>query len=178
MAGFCWIFIRFPIRPAEVPDKPEDAVLKMGYVNSIYGRSLGGITPSGWSCEHLPYLVEFDNGGRRIEDEGKPNRGRSLWGYDEIGWFAHQSDAFRNQWLRYVWNWVRTNDPNGFLEMPGSRPIIAPVNGSNYYFANMPSKAMPDGFGQEDTIKDIWARDGTILRDVQTSKNRKKSLDH
>jgi len=50
----------FPIRPKETPDKPQEAILEMGYNDSLYGRSKGGRTFSGWSCEHLPYIVEYD----------------------------------------------------------------------------------------------------------------------
>ena len=43
--------------------------------------------------------------------------------------------------------------------MPGSRILHAPVNGKDWYFANMPSDAVPDGAGQEETIREIWAAD-------------------
>jgi hypothetical protein len=56
-------FHSFPLRIVEVPDRPQEGVLKMGAFDSIYGRSVGGIAPSGWRCEHLPYLVELDNWG-------------------------------------------------------------------------------------------------------------------
>jgi hypothetical protein len=56
-------FHSFPLRVAEVPDKPQEGVLKMGHLDTIYGRSKGGLTPSGWPCAHLPYLVELDNYG-------------------------------------------------------------------------------------------------------------------
>ena len=49
-------FHSFPLRIKEVPDKPEEAELKVGHTDAIYGRSKGGVTPSGWACEHLPYL--------------------------------------------------------------------------------------------------------------------------
>ncbi len=56
-------FHSFPLRIKEVPEKPQEAILQVGFSDSLYGRSRGGITPSGWSCEHLPYLVEIDNWG-------------------------------------------------------------------------------------------------------------------
>ena len=156
-------FHSFPLRIAEVPDKPQEGTLQMGYLDSIFGRSNGGITPSGWTCDHLPYLVEFDNWG----SSGKGGQGglrHWAWGYDEICWFAHQPEDYRNAWLRYAWDWVRTHDPNGFLEMPGSRCLADPVTKGDggdlsWYYANHPSSAMPDGFNQEDAIKAIWAGD-------------------
>jgi len=142
-------FHSFPLRIEEVPDKPHRGVLKMGYLDSIYGRSKGGITPSGWKCEHLPYIVELDN----FESTGRGGQnigGHWIWGWDEISWFAHQTEEYRNEWLRYAWKWVRRHDPNGYLQMPGCR---------GRYRANTPSKAAPGGFNQEKTIKDIWAHD-------------------
>ena len=56
-------FHSFPLRIMEVPDQPQEAILKVGFSDGIYGRSKGGMTFSGWTCEHLPYLVEIDNWG-------------------------------------------------------------------------------------------------------------------
>jgi hypothetical protein len=150
-------FHSFPLRIKEVPKHPQEGILEVGFTDAIYGRSRGGITPSGWRCDHLPYLVEVDNWG--VSDRpGQPGVGGCwVWGYDEISWFAHQPEAYRNQWLRYAWRWVRDHDPDGYLQMPGSRVLHAPVNGKNWYFANMSSTAVPDGFGQEETIRAIWA---------------------
>ena len=41
-------FHSFPLRIKEVPDKPQEAILKVGFSDGIYGRSKGGMTPSGW----------------------------------------------------------------------------------------------------------------------------------
>jgi hypothetical protein len=152
-------FHSFPLRIVEVPDRPKQGVLKMSAFDSIYGRSIGGVAPSGWRCEHLPYLVEIDNWGVSGQP-GKPHAGSCwVWGYDEISWFAHQDEAYRNQWLRYAWDWVREHDHNGFLQMPGSRILHAPVDGHGWYYANTRSVAVPRGFNQEETIKAIWSKD-------------------
>ena len=151
-------FHSFPLRIEEVPDSPQKGVLRLGYLDSIFGRSKGGITPSGWHCEHLTYLVELDNFGSSGR-EGQNIGGHWIWAYDEISWFAHQSEGYRNDWLRYAGEWVRENDPNGFLEMPGSRCLASPVDGKSWYYANTRSQAVPDGFNQEETIKAIWAED-------------------
>lgn len=150
-------FHSFPLRIDEVIDHPHNGILEVGYRDSIINRSTGGITPSGWSCESLPYIVEFDNFG----SSGKPGQNIGLhfiWGYDEICWFAHQSEDYRNQWLKYAWNWIRKTDPNGCLQMPGSRTLANPVNGKIWYWANTPSKKVPNGFNQEITIKQIWSQ--------------------
>jgi hypothetical protein len=150
-------FHSFPLRIVEVPDQPQEGILKMGAFDGIYGRSMGGISPSGWRCEHLPYLVELDNWGASPRP-GQPRAGGCwVWGYDEISWFAHQDEAYRNQWLRYAWRWVREHDPNGFFEMPGSRILHSPVDGRSWYDANTRSEAAPQAFDQEETIKAIWS---------------------
>jgi hypothetical protein len=150
-------FHSFPLRIKEVPDKPEDAVLEVGFSDSLYGRSKGGVTPSGWKCEHLPYLVELDNWGVSRKP-GEAGAGRIwVWGYDEITWFAHQGREYRASWLRYAHDWVRKTDPNGFLQMPGSRTMRSPRDGKRWYYANTPSDAVPDGLGDEEAIRSIWA---------------------
>ncbi|MHA3772532.1 hypothetical protein ACXR0O_13435 [Verrucomicrobiota bacterium sgz303538] len=152
-------FNAFPLRIMETPEKPQEAVLKLGFSDGIYNRSKGGKTFSGWTCEHLPYLVELDNYGAS-RHPGQPNqRGEFLWvwGYDEITWFAHQSQSYRANWLQYAWDWVRNADPNGRLEMPGSR--TATSQDIRWYFANNPSAAVSNGLGDEAAIRAVWEKD-------------------
>ncbi len=152
-------FHAFPLRIEEVKETPRKAILKLGYKDSLYGRSKGGITPSGWKCDHLPYLVEFDNYGRS-RTPGEAGAGEFwIWGWDEITWFAQQDKEERDAWLRYAWDWVRKTDPNGYLEMPGYRMISGGPDGLRVYRANKPSDALPAGFGQEETIREIWKAD-------------------
>jgi hypothetical protein len=152
-------FNEFPLRIMEIPDKPQEAILKLGFSDGIYGHSKGGLTVNGWACDHLPYLVELDNYGvsRRPGQPNAKGHFNWVWGYDEITWFAHQSRDYRGNWLRYAWKWVRQTDPNGYLEMPGSRTAISPD--SRWYFANNPSPAVPAGYGDENAIRAIWTAD-------------------
>lgn len=150
----------FPLRIAETPGKPEEAHLAVGHTDALYLRSKGGITPSGWSCDHLPYLVEFDNYGISKHPD-QANAGGIpfwVWGYDEISWFARQNDTYRRWWLSYAYNWIEKNDPNGHLEMPGGRQTTYPKGGKKWYYANLPSKAVPDGMGDEGEIRKIWQK--------------------
>ncbi|MDG3002731.1 hypothetical protein [Paludisphaera mucosa] len=152
-------FHSFPLRIKEVPERRMEGILEIGFSDGLYGRSRGGTTHSGWSCDHLPYLVELDNWGGS-KKPGEPGQGGVwVWGYDEIGWFAHQPDDQRGDWLRYAWRWVREHDPAAFLQMPGSRVLHTPVGDKHWYYANTPSAAVPDGFGEEAAIKAIWAAD-------------------
>lgn len=151
-------FHSFPLRIKEVPERPQEGVLELGFSDGIYNRSKGGRTFSGWDCSHLPYLVEIDNWGVS-RTPGKPRAGSIwIWGYDEISWFAHQDRAYRATWLAYARDWVRRTDPNGFLQMPGSRTLAGPVGRVHWYHANNPGPAVPDGFGDEEAIHAIWAR--------------------
>jgi hypothetical protein len=152
-------FHAFPLRIMEMPEKPEEAVLKVGFSDGLYGRSKGGPTFSGWTCEHLPYLVEFDNYGVS-KHPGKPNEPGQfnwVWGYDEISWLAHQNQGYRSNWLNYAWDWVRKTDTNAYLEMPGSRTVTSPLDHRRWYYANDPSATVPDGLGDEEAIRAIWA---------------------
>lgn len=150
-------FHSFPLRVEEVADRPKEGRLTLGFVDSIYGRSKGGITPSGWSCEHLPYLVEFDNYGRS-KSPGEAGMGRYwVWGWDEITWFSQQPENYRNEWLGYASRWIRENDSAGHLQMPGIRCLSGAAGGKRWYYVNQPSAAIPDGFGQEAAIRNLWA---------------------
>jgi xylan 1,4-beta-xylosidase len=160
-------FHSFPLRIMETPDTPQHAILKMGFSDGIYGRSMGGMTFSGWACENLPYLVEIDNWGVSRQP-GQPNAGSIwVWGYDEITWFAHQDRDYRGDWLRYARDWVRRTDPNGYLQMPGSRTLRSPRDDLRWYYANNRSAAVPQGFGDEAAIRDIWAEN--VRRASETS---------
>lgn len=153
-------FHSFPSRPMALVNKPEQAIIKEGFIDAFYGRSKGGITPSGWRCHHLPYLVELDNFGISAHSGEIDPAGYFVWGYDEISWFSKQPESYRNQWLQYAWNEIRQTDTNGFLEMPGSRVITGvSQQPERRYRANTRSSSCPLGFGQEETIKNIWTND-------------------
>ena len=147
----------FPLRFKEVPDKPQEAVLNVGRSDGIYGRSKGGVTPSGWKCEHLPNLVELDNWGASRHPGQSKAGGVWVWGYDEITWFAHQSQKDRAGRLRYAWDWVRTTDLNDFLQMPSSRTMRSPLDGKALVLRQHAEPGGLDGLGDEEAIRSIWA---------------------
>lgn len=147
-------FVSFPLRLKEVPGYPQKSELKKFYLDAIYGKTKGGITPSGWDCENSPYIVEFDNYGIS-EHPGSWNlNDHFVWGYDEISWFAIQPEDYCIEFLNYANNWIRKVDPNGYIQMPGSRVITGAE--SNRYRANTNSDACPIGKNMEETIKTIW----------------------
>jgi hypothetical protein len=57
---------------------------------------------------------------------------------------------------------VRKTDPNGYLEMPGSRTARSPD--TQWYFANDPSPAVPTGLGDEEAIHAVWMGDAAKAR--------------
>src|SRR5690606_7764442 len=119
--------------------------------------SKGCITPSGWTCSALPYLVEIDNFG--ISDHpGIANvNDHYVWGYDEITWFYLQPVDYKRKWLRYAFNWLKENDRNGFLEMPGARVVTRGKNESVIMCRAIKSSSdCPYGMGIEEVIKELW----------------------
>jgi hypothetical protein len=150
-------FHSFPLRPKEICSQPYHTVLKVGFHDAIYQNSMGGITPSNWKCDSLPYLVEMDNSGASNPGVCGGQEWWWPWGWDEISWFAHCSKEYRNDWLRYAHKWINDNAPAGHLQMPGSTTIASdPIGDIFTYRANMKSDECPNGFGQEKTIKEIW----------------------
>ena len=149
-------FNSFPLRIKETPDSPMGGCLEMNHLDSLYGKSRGCRTPSGWECEHLPYLVEFDNYGRGPEPGKADVNSHFVWGYDEISWLSLQDEDYRNRWLEYAFKWLRKNDASGHLEMPASRMITCPNESAGSYRANSRSADCPIGYSQEETIKTIW----------------------
>ncbi len=146
----------FPLRPQDVVDQPERAVLELDVDDAIYGRSRGGVTPSGWTCDALPYVVEFDNFGTSGRPGEHVEGGGWVWGCDEITWSARQPEEYRNAFLRYARDRVRELDPNGHLQMPGQRGLYEPAEGVMHYYANTRSDNSPTGFNQEQTIQELW----------------------
>ena len=70
-----------------------------------------------------------------------------------------RAERYRAEWLRYAHDWVQETDPNGHLQMPGSRTLRSPRDGMRWYHANRPSAAVSDGLGDETAIRSIWTSD-------------------
>ena len=163
-------FHMYPSRPmadgdqdAHFPteDDPQYATFQAGHSDSIYGKSLGGETYSGWTCESLPYLVELDNYGDEtsILHQPKPNDMRT-WGMDEITWYCNQPAWYREEFLEYAYNWVMNEAPgNGFFAMPGERVARYYDEAGNVlqwrYYAYS-TKNFAQGCNDQAFIKRIW----------------------
>ena len=151
-------FNSFPLRIKEIPDTPLEGVLEVGYLDSLFLRSHGGVAPSGWACDSLPFLVEFDNFGRS-RNAGQPTLDTHfIWGYDEISWLYQLDEERRNGWLKYAADWIRETDPNAHLQMPVSRVLSIGQGGERKFRANTRSDAVPNGLNLEETIKELLER--------------------
>ncbi len=149
-------FHSWPLRLREVGGAGErDVILQAGFLDAIYGRSRGGVTPSGWRASSLPYLVEFDNGYAGTVP-GACDLPECVWGDDEITWFAGLSPARRDAALRRLHAAVTALDPWARLQLPAMRPIVlADASSCSFYFVHDP-RELPEGYGQEDVIRDLW----------------------
>lgn len=144
------------------------------------GFSEGGENPNGWYGEAMPYLMEYDNWGGKVVDHPEKLTRQQLaqkdwWGYDQIGWFANQSEEDRNHFLEYTYRWVQVNNVNAHFEAPFRRMLSDAavtmeraddhrMDAQQDYQINAKSPACPMGFGQEDVLKACW-EDGDRLRE-------------
>ena len=135
---------------------PMRSILQAGYGDSIYGLSAGGIAPSGWRCDNLPYLVEFDAFGASGKEGKSGVRFPWVWGYDEAGWFAHAPETLQKEYLSYARNWVSARHEDGWLQMPTRLNLAVPKDEQRLWHANTRSPSCPVGFGIEETIRAIW----------------------
>ena len=149
-------FLSYPLRVQEGESGALSGVLQAGAEDTIYGQTLGGITPAGWEAPRLPYIVEFDNWGSSGQG-GQDIGGIWVWGYDEIDWFARLDAPSRDAWLSYAHSWVRATDPYGHLQFPTRRILADPIDERYYWYsANRPSGACENGFDQENAMRAIW----------------------
>ena len=132
---------------------PQMTLLEENHLDAIYNKSAGGIAPSGWECNSLPYFVEIDNyGGHDKDNLNDPRIEYWPWGMDEISWFANQPAAYRSTWLQNANDWIRETDDAGFLCMPGIRPFYSIEEEKNSWYNINDSLFIED----KEAILSIW----------------------
>jgi hypothetical protein len=121
--------------------------------DEIYGKTLGGINPSGWTTEKSYGMIFLDNFG--LENgvdpssygtpHSPPINCYSPFRWDEQTWFAFNAKVFRDDWLKYAWYQVKFLDPWLFFSPPVRRDITprSPDVTARHYYANTPSTALP-----------------------------------
>lgn len=142
-------------------DGVRTATLEKGYLDSVYGDSLGGTTKSGWKCAHLPVLVELDNFNDSYTPLEYTVNSFYVWGCDEITWFANQPDAYRAEFLRYAYERVHELDPDCYFAMPGQRVArYYDRNGKIYQYVYYGYRKSYYEKGNDDqlVVQDIWAK--------------------
>jgi hypothetical protein len=155
-------FHSFPLRIKEVKTQEMKGILQEGYLDALYNKSKGGITASGWECESLPYLVEFDNFGVSNQPGKALSKFPFVWGYDEITWFSKLTPESQKEFTEYAFKWVRKTDNNGYLQMPVCRMVVDGKSPVHKYKANIKSAACPEGTGLESKIKELWSEACTL----------------
>jgi len=153
-------FCSRPISARNFAEQPERIILVQR------GQSIGGILPGGDPCDISPTLIEVDNwGGYSLSAEQLANAAQraqtNRWGYDDIAWFAHQPLSEREHFMQYAHRFVRAQHDHCYFQMPLRRTLgraAMTVNGrrAEFFKANTPSPACPDGFGGENAIARIW----------------------
>ena len=145
-----------PLRPAPADDdvdhevsedNPQRCVLKPNYWKSVYQSGISGRSPSGWYAEKYPYLVEFDNYGGTLGDTSKKDS--YVWGRDEIVWYINQPSWYRQEFMNYAVDKIKSFDENGHIALVGHR--------GGKYFANS-SKYCENGKDDEEFIKQLLSR--------------------
>lgn len=139
---------------------PQNADIRYSF--GPYGTTGGGITPSGWYTEKMPYLVEFDNWMESPADiAGQLSSTTGImcvpWGYDEISWYMNQPKWYRLRTLDYMYRTVQCYDTNGHFEMPGLRSgFYIPDATVQYHSASRTNGSF--NWAEEDTIRQIWVQ--------------------
>lgn len=160
------------------PDNYFDGYDRTCYVDgdvkpSLLTHGYGGITASewGWTAEEsnpIPMIIELDEGQSHSVCEGENTSGNFecqsdqdpaierprwlIWGWDEITYFALQSESYRNYLLSYFYETIHQTDKNAFFQIPLRRNLFAWHD--DIYKAN-------NGYGNQETaIKWIWNNSG------------------
>ena len=129
-------------------DNPQESIIDLNR-DAPYKKGISGTSPSGWKTEKYPYLVEVDNYGGKIG----LNHSFSVWGYDEISWFANQPDWYRRQFITDVRKMVADLNENGHVALAGSRcAYLEKLGKMDFYHMNNKSDAFSDGFSDEEAI--------------------------
>ncbi|HHW24428.1 MAG TPA: hypothetical protein GXX22_03105 [Clostridiales bacterium] len=147
-------------------DDPQKVIFSRGYGDSIFGRSIGGRTYSGWAADSLPYIIELDSCGFDTPAGTLPKHtdiaSADWWGYDEMSWFANQPYWYQRVFLAYAYRWVIEADRGGgHFAMPGTRQVA--LRGGDglvkSVFYPFSSVYFEGGTDVENIIREIWTSD-------------------
>ncbi|RAK68267.1 hypothetical protein [Hymenobacter edaphi] len=169
-------FYSYPIGASEIVTGGPTAV---NSGNSFYAFPVWGITMVNNSCaakyngggalgsprNPRLFLIELDNSESEAGAPRLPQPGENpqMWGWDQITWFAKQPCAYRSDWLRYAYLWLKRNTPGTYLEMPGRRGLSADWLHRQYQFNDTRRAApysvclaAPNVTLEQQRIKELW----------------------
>lgn len=155
--------LRISVAPGEGDHKPSElnpqrCVITPGVGDAVYKKNIKGTSPSGWTTDKYPYLVEVDNWG--IMAEKYHNKASSpYWGFDEITWFAVQPQWYRQKFIEDLTKQIDSFNENGHLSIPGKRYTqkVAGVSDATLYFAAS-KEGNVNYFGDLNFYRDMWNR--------------------
>lgn len=141
---------------AATEDNPQECdIYPSGRSDSPYLKHIKGTSPSGWTTDNYPYLVEFDNW---TEKNPQYNVAQGRWGYDEISWFANQPQSYRHEFLMYINKKIAGYNDNGHVAMPGRRTAYILSKKAQLIYVMNDKKYYSDGYGDEEAIAKVWAQ--------------------
>ena len=138
---------------------PQKCQIYPGTGDAVYQLNIVGTSTSGWYVTQYPYLVEIDNYGINKDNLNKASA--TIWGYDEITWYAVQPQWYRQQFVEELTKQIDSFKENGHLSLPAKRWITAAgtTTGSTCYYA-----AKKDGdvnfYNDLEFYRDMWKRLG------------------
>ncbi len=159
LADFNAFPLRLTVKPGSVDHaatekNPQECVIQTnGDAGNLYKGKISGKSPSGWTTDKYPYLVEWDNDGG---DKFDHTKAEGKWGYDEISWIANQPQWYRHQFMKDVTKQIKGFGNNGHVTLPGRRTaFILGGSGQSYYVMN-DAKYYKGGFSDEQGIMNVW----------------------
>lgn len=143
-------FNAFPLRLSSYSitnNKPTDVTFRIGSsADSPYKKNIKGTSPSGWTTDNYPYLVEYDNWGGLTGENT----------YDEISWYANQPQSYRHEVLKHFVRTVESFNENGHVTMPGHRTAYLLSEKKQSYYRCNDKKFAENGQGDEQAIIEAY----------------------
>lgn len=175
VTGYCWMlhtpkggmlkdgkslidFNSFPMRIRAIPGnikagEAQQGELRVNHLDGIYGKSLGCITPSGWTCKSLPYLVELDNYGKEDPVNVADTTSYFPWGWDEIIMVCQTTRNLQERMALVRMELDQTGRSERTHESPAYVVFVVLMKHKNTYRANTRSKACPLGITRKKQSK-------------------------
>ncbi len=129
---------------------PQLCVITPGQGDAPYQKGIRGNSPAGWYTNKYPYLAEVDNWG--VDTKSLHKASASIWGYDEITWYAVQPQWYRQKFVEDLTKQIDSFNENGHFALPTKRYIgqVPGISNAACYFAS--------SYGDLNFYKDMWSR--------------------